>query len=321
MRRVHLKWWQDRLGLQTLADLPGILPRVEAALRAKKTEGKGVSGKTLSNMAGALGGFCRWAIDRGYLTDDPLKHLKPFDTEPITRRRAMTSEEIKRLMEAAPEARRLVYALAFTTGLRANELRTLRGRDINPDRPLIHVRAEKSKNRRAAMQPLPVALWEKLLEDTRKMDPDAAFFYVPEHIARAMGKDLKRAGILKTTPEGKIDFHAAKTAYVNLILESGADLKTAMTLARHSSPTLTLNTYGRARQERLNSTSETVGGLVLSKQKNTTGTERRAVGDEMTLKSTTYPALASGSNPVAHPIKKSPGGATERGSAGFFWGD
>jgi len=30
MRRSHLQWWQERLGRETLADLNGILPRVEA---------------------------------------------------------------------------------------------------------------------------------------------------------------------------------------------------------------------------------------------------------------------------------------------------
>jgi len=63
-----------------------------------------------------------------------------------------------------------------------------------------------------------------------------------------MDKDLKAADIPKWTPEGKIDFHACRTAYITFVLESGTDLKTAQTLARHSTPDLTMNVYGKARQ-------------------------------------------------------------------------
>ena len=64
-RRTHLQWWQDRLGLATLADLAGILPRVEEALR--DLQAKGRAGKTIANYAEALGAFCDWCVRRGYL--------------------------------------------------------------------------------------------------------------------------------------------------------------------------------------------------------------------------------------------------------------
>ena len=52
MRRSHLQWWQELLGRETLADLNGILPRVEASLRELRNAGR--SGKTLQNFAEAL---------------------------------------------------------------------------------------------------------------------------------------------------------------------------------------------------------------------------------------------------------------------------
>ena len=50
---------------------------------------------------------------------------------------------------------------------------------------------------------------------------------------------------------GKIDFHACRTACVNLVLESGATVTEAQELARHSTPDLTMNVYGRTREDRL----------------------------------------------------------------------
>ena len=64
-RRVHLAWWGERLGLDVLADLGGILPRVEEALR--ELQAGGLTGKTVSNRVEGLRAFCAWCIGRGYL--------------------------------------------------------------------------------------------------------------------------------------------------------------------------------------------------------------------------------------------------------------
>ena len=55
----------------------------------------------------------------------------------------------------------------------------------------------------------------------------------------------------KYTPEGKLDFHACRVAYINLVIESGVNLKEAQALARHATPELTMNVYGRVREARL----------------------------------------------------------------------
>ncbi len=122
-RRTKLGRWQDHLGLSTLGDLSGILPRAERALRELQTAGR--AGKTLTNYVGTLGAFCKWCVQRGYLADDPLAAIAPFDTTPQTRRRAMASDEIAALLESSPAHRRPLYEVAFLTGLRVNELRNL----------------------------------------------------------------------------------------------------------------------------------------------------------------------------------------------------
>ena len=68
---------------------------------------------------------------------------------------------------------------------------------------------------------------------------------MPSHTARALDKDLKAAGIAKQSPGGKIDFHACRVAYINLVIESGVTVKEAQELARHATPELTMNIYGR----------------------------------------------------------------------------
>ena len=70
----------------------------------------------------ALSAFCDWCVDRGYLADDSLKALSRFDTTPQTQRRAMTVDEVSRLLDACVPHRKLLLEAAFLSGLRAKEL-------------------------------------------------------------------------------------------------------------------------------------------------------------------------------------------------------
>ena len=75
--------------------------------------------------------------------------------------------------------------------------------------------------------------------------------YVPSHTARDLHEDLQRAGIAKQNDEGKIDFHALRTAFATVVVESGANPKEAQTLLRHSDPRITMNMYAKARPHQL----------------------------------------------------------------------
>ncbi len=294
-RRRHLKWWYERLGLSVLGDLPGILPRVETELRRLQADGR--TGKTLANYAESLGAFCDWSVQRGYLDDDPLKALAPFDTTPTTHRRAMSAEEIQRLLASCAPHRRLVYEVAFVSGLRANELRNLTASHLDLDRGGLRLDAAWTKNRREGFQRLPQSLLRRLeafaetgeaaeLYDEfhrgsspKRGIPRRPLLYVPSNTSRDLGKDLKAAGIPRHGPGGKLDFHACRTAYVSLVLESGATAKEAQELARHSTPDLTMNVYGRTREDRLTDTVEHIGEAV-STPIRAPSVHRLAVGEE-----------------------------------------
>lgn len=77
-----------------------------------------------------------------------------------------------------------------------------------------------------------------------------------------MDEDLKAAAIPKRTGEGKIDFHALRVCYVTLVVETGATIKEAQMFARHATPTLTMNTYARSRDERLADITEQIGDKI-----------------------------------------------------------
>jgi len=298
VRRAYLRWWQGQLGLQTLADLEDdLLARTESILRELQAGGR--AGKTLNNIIESLHSFCNWCVKRGYLMDDPLKNFIPFDKTPQSIRRAMTVEEIGKLLAVAPEHRRLLYEVALCSGLRAGELRSLSVDDLDMERCGIHLDAAWTKNRKPGFQPLPRNLVERLwafaesgrakelyqrhyarrdakLEET----PEEPLLFVSARPIQEMEKDLSRAQIPKQTMEGKLDFHCLRVTYITLVSESGASTKELQHLARHSTPTLTLNVYARTREDRLSQLAEAVGKKVESTPYHAVCMQKQAAGAE-----------------------------------------
>lgn len=289
-RCQHLAWWQDRLDLDILGGLDNCLPRVEQALR--DLQARGLAGKTLANYAEALTAICDWCVRRGYLADDPLKNLGAFDITPRTRRRAMTTDEIIRLLRVCAPHRRLLLETAFLSGLRAGELRHLTVDHLDRKHNGLRLDAAWTKNRKSGFQPLPQALTERLhtfaksgepgrlykrfyaRRDALLKAPNNPLLYVPSHPARDLACDLEAASIPKKTPEGKLDFHACRVAFITFVIEEGATDKEAQALARHATPQLTFNVYARTREERLASTIEKVAAVLLPDEKCVPGVQQ-----------------------------------------------
>jgi len=331
-RKKLLDWWVDRLGLSVLADLDASLPRVEEALRdlqgLSDDRAEGRSGKTLQNYRETIRGFCRWAVQRGYLAADPLAGMASFNTTPQTTRRALTAAEIGRLLAAAPRHRALVYEAALCSGLRRNELRCLSVADLDAERGGLHLHAEWTKNRKAGFQPLPAALVDKLKafaesgaalklyrdfyrrRNAKVPIPEAPLVYVPRNTAREFDKDLAAAKIAKQTPAGKVDFHACRVAYVSFVLQAGAGVKEAQSLARHGTPTLTMNTYGRADDTRLVQLAEAVGTAVLPPDSTATA-QLKATGTDNACAATGYDEQARGNDPHPRPLPRGRGEEAE----------
>ena len=279
-RQYYLDWWKRELKAETLSDMEYALTRAEKALQ--KLAGKGRAGKTLALYREGLFAFCLWCKERHYLNDNPFARLGQFDVSPRSTRRAMQREEIIALLAACPRHRQMLYETAFATGFRAGELCSLEPHSLDVDRCGIHLSADADKGRTERFQPISRELLERLVayaktgeaaeyyarmsskagREVNERVPATPLLYVPSHPARTLREDLKRAGIPVQTPAGRLDFHACRTAYINLVIDAGADVKTAQTLSRHSTPHLTMNVYGRTTDARLSAVAEKVGEMV-----------------------------------------------------------
>lgn len=280
-RRYYLDWWTEALNLKKLSDLHDRQADAEKALRSLKNE-KGRAGKTLESYKEGLLVFCSWCLERKYLTENPFGKMAKFDTRAVNPRRSMALEDIMTLLDNSNEDRRLLYETAFSSGFRANELRSLTPAHLEEVRCCLHLHADDDKGRKERYQPISRDLLTRLIEYGKtgrarelyrqnrtkageKPDeqvPDNPLLYVPSHPARVIQDDLKKLGIPVVTEKGKIDFHACRKAYINMVIAAGADVKTAQTLSRHSTAYLTMEVYAEAEDPRLTNVAELVGAMM-----------------------------------------------------------
>ena len=271
-RQRQIELWESRLKFKYLNDLDGCLGKVEKAIRDLLAEGMGK--KTIANNVEGLRALVLWCMERRYLAENPLIGLSKLDKTPKVRKRLPTKDEISRVMAVAPVGRRMTYRVASETGLRANELRNIRIHHLDIEQGGIRLDPEWTKNRQPGFQPISKALLADLVkyakERKAEKEYEAAFrrgghegawpenplLYVPRNCASSMDRDLVAAGIPKVTVEGKIDFHCWRNVFINNVIATGADVKTVQALARHSSPELSFNVYGRSNKERLASAVE-----------------------------------------------------------------
>lgn len=293
-KHTILRWWLDALNARQLADFADCLPLVERELRTVAAEGrparskkprKTLAGKTLQSFAGELKAFFGWCVTRKYLAENPLDSISRFNVTPQVLRRALTVEELRRLLDTAPLYMRILVEVAICTGLRLGELGSLTVGHFDSAAATIRIDAEHDKGRILRYQLLPVRLVEPLKEfiasgvaldmyrkhyarrDANRDIPAEPLLFVPTHAARSLHKIADRAGVPWTTELGKMDFHALRVAYINLLIGSGADVKTTQALARHSSPTMTMNVYGRAVDERMAKAVEALGDMIIPHDK------------------------------------------------------
>jgi integrase len=118
--------------------------------------------------------------------------------------------------------------------------------DLAADLPAVTVAAGYTKNRKEATQPLSPVLAKLLAPWLATLCPGRPVFDLPDRTADMIGADLAVAGIPYETPSGVVDFHALRSAYISYLVASGASVKTCQTLARHSTPSVTVGIYIKA---------------------------------------------------------------------------
>ena len=238
-----------------LSDLT--LTRLQTALASLKDAG--LSLRTVHHYTRLTKNFTKWAWRDGRTREDLLAHLQPPDNPESDRRRerrALTADELERLVRAAeqgPERRRLsgidramLYRITAGTGFRSEEMQSLTPESfaLEGAYPTITVEAVDSKRCRRDVQPIQPALASFIQPWLSAKPKGQPLFPVSRWaILTALQADEIGAGIEYKNDEGFADFHALRHSFITTLAKSNAPVKIVQSLARHSTPVLTLGVY------------------------------------------------------------------------------
>ncbi len=203
--------------------------------------------RTLNNYLAEVRAFLNWLVMTGNLEANPLARISTVKAHKKVRaRRALTDEEIKEFLAAAPKKRRIIYLIALHTGLRRNEIALLQWQDVFIDAPVpsIKLRAATTKNRKGDV----VSIHPELQDELRNLRPN-----LPVPTARVVQmfsgldpfkKDLAAAGIAFIDESGRrFDFHAMRMTFNTRLANGNVPTRTCMQAMRHSDEKLTTVVY------------------------------------------------------------------------------
>jgi len=238
---------------------PAMLRRFLAALHAR-----GLSGRSLARMLSGWRAFYRFALERdAALKDDPCAGLKA----PKSARRlpaALSPDEAVQLVTIEGDdplaiRDRALFELAYSCGLRAEELVSLRMGDIDYDAEQLRVEGKGRKTRIVPVGEPAIAAVRLYLDRARSKlsepaAPSDALFLSKSgrplgtsDVRRRLRTWTSRAGV----GEGASP-HALRHSFATHLLDGGADLRSIQELLGHASVSST-QIYTRVESARLKS--------------------------------------------------------------------
>jgi integrase len=238
-----------------LSDLT--LSNIQAALAFLKAKGRSI--RTIHHHASLAKNFAKWAWHDGRTREDLLAHLQLPDNPESDRRRkrrVLPEDELVRLIDVAQTGpdrcdlagvdRAMLYRIAAGTGFRSNELQSLTPEsfDLDGECPTITIEAGDSKRRRRDVQPIHPTLASMLKRWlVGRLEGQPLFPVDRWAILNALKFDLEAAEIAYETEDGFADVHSLRHDYITALAKSNAPVKVVQSLARHSTPVLTLGLY------------------------------------------------------------------------------
>ena len=212
------------------------------------TKGKRQGATTLNQYLDTARAFLAWCVRHKRIRDNALAAVGKLDVSRDVRRkrRALSVDQLRRLLDVAPAARAQVYLTAVYTGLRRAELAALRWGDVRlmATTPYIQLRAEATKAHRADRVPLRGELADALRQARPANATDIAPVFTDMPTMPNYRADLRAAGIPYKDAQGRqADFHALRHTFGTMLAQSGTGVRTSMELMRHTDVKLTMGVY------------------------------------------------------------------------------
>ncbi len=262
LRRVEnrIKYICEQCKFDVVSDL-------DATRFAAYMNGLLISTKTKRHHIACFKQFINYLSEIGRLPKNNFKLIKlpkVLQADQRHPRRALTADEVARLIRAAENGlpfrgisgaeRALIYRLAVETGLRYNEIKTLKVSDFDFKAGTVEVRDANEKARRGAVLLLRKTTAGIIKDFLRNKTPQSAAFMLKKGYLMIQ-TDLEATAI--RDKEGKVlteaipyevdgkfaDFHSLRHSTASLLIQTGANPKVIQSLMRHTDINLTLSKY------------------------------------------------------------------------------
>jgi len=212
--------------------------------------------KTKRHYIAVFKQFAKYLHETGRLPKNNFKLIKTpkvLQSDQVHARRALTADEVARLINAAGTGkpfrgisgaeRALLYRLSIETGLRYNETKTLKVSDFDFKDCTVQIQDGNEKARRGAVLPLRQSTAGMIKDFLRNKTPQSTAFTLKKGYLMIQ-TDLAAAGIPYRDEAGRFcDFHSLRHSTASLLIQTGANPKVIQSLMRHTDINLTMSKY------------------------------------------------------------------------------
>jgi len=207
--------------------------------------GDGRSPLTVNQHRADLSAFLVWCVRQGAAPCNPCDEVAKTTVKQEKKRRALTVEECRGLIKAAPKDRATCYTVLLYTGLRRAEAAALTWGLVKLDvaNPYIELPAEITKSGKGESVPLaPEAA--QALRGIRRRASNAAAVFPKLPTMKRFRADLAAAGIAAQDERGrKVVLHSLRHSLATMLAQSQVPPAVAMKIMRHRDIKLTLEVY------------------------------------------------------------------------------
>jgi integrase len=231
-------WTRDETSLNSLLPflkgetLQSIGPEKVERYKAKRRAE--VEPSTVNREIACLKTIFNKAVEWGKIEKNPLQLVKKFK-EASGRERILNIEEARRLIECASPSIRLVLIVALNTGMRRNEILSLKWRDVDFVKGFILI--DNSKSGKSRKIPMNATVFD-ILHDL----PHTSEYVFFNPKTKTHIKDIKTAfsGACRRAEIKGLRLHDLRHTALSKMVEAGIDLVTVSKIAGHSSIQMTM---------------------------------------------------------------------------------
>jgi len=194
-----------------------------------------VSNATVNREVACLKHIFTKAIEWGIVQKNPGRKVKLL-RERNTRLRYLDEKEIRRLYDACAEHLKPIVIMALNTGMRKEEILSLKWKDLNFPSRIIHIL--DTKNGESREIPMNDIVYRALL--AAREEADSPWVFCKKNgerygnVRKSFEGARKRAGI------ADFRFHDLRHTFASHLVMAGVDLKTVQELLGHKSFEMTL---------------------------------------------------------------------------------